>query len=183
MIKLKVVLLGSMGVGKTTLCNMLVTKEFNTTYQVTVGVGYFEFGMDLNGHKIELQIWDTAGMERHSNLGSIYYRGASAVVMVYDLTDPKTIEVLDFWLDTFLNHNTSSCYGIVVGNKCDLATDNMVRHRGMVWAEKHGFDHVITTSKDFENVFDLFNHISIQIMKNSPAYSGIEIETQKKRCC
>lgn len=43
--------------------------------------------MDLDDKKIKFEIWDTAGQERFHSLAPMYYRGAKAAIIVYDITN------------------------------------------------------------------------------------------------
>ncbi|MGH3054673.1 MAG: ADP-ribosylation factor-like protein, partial [Gaiellaceae bacterium] len=52
--------------------------------------------------KATLQMWDTAGQERFQSLGVAFYRGADACLLVYDVTDPKSLEHLDSWRAEFI---------------------------------------------------------------------------------
>ena len=51
-----------------------------------------------------LQLWDTAGQERFMSLGPAFYRGADAVILVYDVNSTRSFENLDQWRAEFLNH-------------------------------------------------------------------------------
>merc|ERR550525_2033093 len=75
---------------------------------------------------VTMQIWDTAGQERFQSLGVAFYRGADSCVLVYDITDPKSFESLESWMDEFLVQaaptNADKFPFVVIGNKSDLAT-------------------------------------------------------------
>ena len=53
----------------------------------------------IDEDNIKLQIWDTAGQERFRTITGAYYKGAHAIILVYDITNSTTFEDLDeFWL-------------------------------------------------------------------------------------
>ena len=55
--------------------------------------------LDINGNYVKLQIWDTAGQERFRGITKSYYKGAQAVILVYDVNNPKSFEdVTSFWM-------------------------------------------------------------------------------------
>lgn len=55
--------------------------------------------MYIENNFVKLQIWDTAGQERFRGITKSYYKGANAVILVYDSTNPKTFEdVLSYWM-------------------------------------------------------------------------------------
>merc|ERR1712241_1258667 len=72
-----------------------------------------------------MQIWDTAGQERFQSLGVAFYRGADSCILVYDITDQKSFDSLDLWMDEFIAQaaprNPKEFPFVVLGNKSDLA--------------------------------------------------------------
>lgn len=85
--------------------------------------------MYRQNHLVTLQIWDTAGQERFNSLGTGFYRGADACLLVYDITDPHSLDNLDHWRKQFLEQVGGGLQGlsdsagtfpfVVVGNKMD----------------------------------------------------------------
>ena len=74
-----------------------------------------------------LGLWDTAGSERYEAMSRIYYRGAKAAIVCYDVMNEKSWEKVQFWVDE-LKRFEESCRIYIVGNKTDLA----VRRVGFV---------------------------------------------------
>lgn len=56
----------------------------------TIGAAFFTQVLSLNEATIKFDIWDTAGQERYHSLAPMYYRGAAAAVVVYDITSMVT---------------------------------------------------------------------------------------------
>lgn len=54
--------------------------------------------VDVNGKKIKITLWDTAGQERYKALSKVYYKGASAAIVVYDITDAKSYVEVESWM-------------------------------------------------------------------------------------
>ena len=55
--------------------------------------------MYIDDNYVKLQIWDTAGQERFRGITKSYYKGANAVILVYDITNPKSFEdVMNYWM-------------------------------------------------------------------------------------
>ena len=73
---LKVVVLGDMAVGKTSLMNRFVNNRFSHQYKSTLGADFLSKEVTVDDRTINLQIWDTAGQERFQSLGVAFYRGA-----------------------------------------------------------------------------------------------------------
>jgi small GTP-binding protein len=133
---LKIVILGDSGVGKTSLMNRYSTGKFTGQYKATIGADFLSKDNvvvtdNFLGTRTltTLQIWDTAGQERFQSLGVGFYRGADACILVYDITDPHSIDNLDHWRKEFLDQVGGGIQGlgdastqfpfVVVGNKMD----------------------------------------------------------------
>lgn len=84
------VLLGDMGAGKTSLVLRFVKGEFSEYQDSTIGAAFFTQVLSLNEATIKFDIWDTAGQERYHSLAPMYYRGAAAAIVVYDITSMVT---------------------------------------------------------------------------------------------
>jgi Ras-related protein Rab-7A len=121
---LKIVLLGESGVGKTSLLERFVNNRFSQQYKATIGADFSTKEMSVNDVIISAQFWDTAGQERYQSLGSAFYRGADACVLVYDITDARSLDTLGSWRDEFLvaaaPRDPDSFPFIVLGNKVDV---------------------------------------------------------------
>lgn len=133
---LKIVIVGDSGVGKTSLMNRYSTGKFTGQYKATIGADFLSKDNVIvddpflqQRHLVTLQIWDTAGQERFQSLGVGFYRGADACLLVYDVTDPHSLDNLDHWRKEFLDQVGGGIQGlgdastqfpfVVVGNKTD----------------------------------------------------------------
>ncbi|XP_068197303.1 ras-related protein Rab-12 isoform X2 [Antennarius striatus] len=96
--KLQIIVIGSRGVGKTSLMERFTDDTFSEACKSTVGVDFKIKTVELRGKKIRLQIWDTAGQERFNSITSAYYRNAKGIVLVYDITKQQTFEDLPKWM-------------------------------------------------------------------------------------
>ncbi|KAG8907582.1 hypothetical protein FRB99_003506 [Tulasnella sp. 403] len=160
---IKVVIVGSSGVGKTSLRHQYISGHFATGYRATIGTDFITKTLphysqlqvaksptvpiapsddDLqvstvptatpvpittSPDPVTLQIWDTAGQERFSSLSTAFFRGADAVILVFDVNKPDTLADLQRWWDEFRirvpipeGEEANYCV-VVVGNKSDLA--------------------------------------------------------------
>ncbi|KAG8681980.1 hypothetical protein FRC09_017111, partial [Ceratobasidium sp. 395] len=94
----KVVIMGSSGVGKTSLVTRYVEERFAQT-TTTTGAFFHSKKVTVDGTKVRLQIWDTAGQERFRSMAPMYYRGASAAILVYDITNASSFDDVKIWID------------------------------------------------------------------------------------
>jgi len=179
---LKIVILGDSGVGKTSLMNRYSTGKFTGQYKATIGADFLAKDnvvvTDMFGqrHLVTLQIWDTAGQERFQSLGVGFYRGADACLLVYDITDPHSLDNLDHWRKEFLEQVGGGIQGlgdastqfpfVVLGNKMDKVHDRLVpREQAEDWCRMAAsatimgsspLPHFETSAKTAESVDDAF---------------------------
>lgn len=167
----KVVIVGAVSVGKTSLVNRIHYNQFEEDYQPTIGAGYVPYKTTYDGKDVELQIWDTAGMERYKSLGPIYYRDAVACLIVYDLTDNESAQSVENWLQAFRATVKTGAYVVVAGNKSDLENKIVPVDQMESWCEKNGFDHFLTSAKSGAGVSELFQKIVETLVKTQSASS------------
>merc|ERR1711998_245450 len=119
--EVKVVLLGDMGVGKSSIALRLVHDQFNANSVTTVGAVCWTKSVQTKNGPVKLQLWDTAGQERYHALAPLYYRGASVAVVVYDITRRETFSTLKDWVRELKMQGPSNILIAIAGNKADLA--------------------------------------------------------------
>ena len=121
----KIVLLGDMGVGKTTLLQSFISAGAGASTNSTVGTDFKQKELKVGNTMVTLQVWDTAGQEQFNSLGFAFYRGANVCVLGFDVTSRGSFDALDKWRKNFLDHaspqDPSKFPFIVVANKTDLA--------------------------------------------------------------
>ncbi|KAK2138166.1 hypothetical protein NP493_79g02025 [Ridgeia piscesae] len=130
-VDMKVVMLGREAGGKTSLVQRYLYDRFsgNLPYQATIGAAFGAKTVNVNGKLLTMGIWDTAGSERYEAMSRIYYRGACAAIICYDLTDDQSLEKAQFWVNE-LKQNEENCKIYLCGTKKDLVTgDNRNRRR------------------------------------------------------
>lgn len=183
----KVVMIGAVAVGKTAIANRLQFQVFEDDYQPTVGAGYIPYKTKVNGEEVELQIWDTAGMEKYKSLGSIYYRDANAAVLVYDQTSQESAKAMNSWLETFKSAVKTKCTIVVAANKDDLDEKKVDNEEIKQWADSQGFGFFITSAKSGKGVKEMFDYIIEKLInKDLPkADQRPKLRSTKKEkgCC
>ena len=83
----KLVLLGDSAVGKSSLVLRFVRGQFFEYQESTIGAAFLTQTVALNDTTVKFEIWDTAGQERYHSLAPMYYRGAAAAIVVFDITN------------------------------------------------------------------------------------------------
>uniref|UniRef100_A0A914DFB4 Rab7 n=1 Tax=Acrobeloides nanus TaxID=290746 RepID=A0A914DFB4_9BILA len=162
---LKVILLGDMGVGKTSLMNQYVNKLFSNQYKPTLGADLLTKDIKIDDRLVTMQVWDTAGQERFQALGSAFYRGADCCVLVYDVTDARSFQCLDMWRGEFLiqanPRDPESFPFVLLGNKIDVETIRAVSsRRAQNWCESKNMQYYEVSAKKAINVEEGFQAIA-----------------------
>jgi len=123
----KIIIIGDSDVGKTCLTYRLCAGKFPSKTEATIGVDFRERIVDIDGERIKLQLWDTAGMERfRKSMVPHYYRNVHAVVFTYDVTNRKSFEELPSWIEECDVHLKNKLPRILIGNKCDRKDEKQV---------------------------------------------------------
>ena len=115
---LKILLLGDMTVGKTTLLLKYVDNFLPDTYISTMGVDYKMKKIEYKNIEVTLQIWDTAGQERYRALTKSYLKGSDGILFLYDITKKESFDSIKNWIECTAEH--SNVTKITVGNKIDM---------------------------------------------------------------
>ncbi|XP_032174225.1 ras-related protein Rab-7b isoform X3 [Mustela erminea] len=123
-VDLKLIIIGALGVGKTSLLHQYVHKTFYEDYQTTLGASILSKIIILDDTTLKLQIWDTGGQERFRSMVSTFYKGSDGCILAFDVTDLESFEALDTWRGDVLAKTIPmepSYPMVVLGNKIDLA--------------------------------------------------------------
>lgn len=120
-LRVKLVLLGASNAGKTALSARYVRDTFSPDTKATVGAAFASHTTQTEGgRRVKFEIWDTAGQERYASLAPLYYRGATAALVVYDGTDLESFERAKYWVGELERHGDPECAVVLCGNKTDL---------------------------------------------------------------
>ena len=160
MTKYKVVLLGDIYVGKTSIITRFMYDSFDMVYQATVGIDFLSKTLYMEKKTVRLQIWDTAGQERFRSLIPNYIRDSSVAVVVFDVTVKQSFLNVDRWVDDVTKERSKCATVILLGNKIDKTEDRVVsKEEASKKAEELGVVYLETSAKTGQNVEEMFNHI------------------------
>jgi len=170
--EVKVVLLGDTGVGKSSLVLRFITNEFKQYQESTIGASFMSKLILVDGSPIKFQIWDTAGQEKYHSLAPMYYKGAAAAIVVYDITKESTFQTLKDWVAELRAQGPEDIVIAVAGNKSDMESDREVdTATAESYANSIGATFLETSAKTKANVDEIFLNISKQLPTQEAASS------------
>lgn len=117
----KIMLLGEMGVGKTSIINRLMFNRFSEDYGSSIGTDIYQYEVRPDGSDevVLFSVWDTDGSYGEAIFKSVYVRGAHAAVVVGDLSRPATLATMARLANTFEDELPGRYFRCVM-NKSDL---------------------------------------------------------------
>uniref|UniRef100_A0A8C2UY83 Ras and EF-hand domain-containing protein n=1 Tax=Chinchilla lanigera TaxID=34839 RepID=A0A8C2UY83_CHILA len=197
----KIVLAGDAAVGKTSFLMRLCKNEFRGDISATVGVDCKMKTLIVDGEETVLQLWDTAGLERFGIISKSYFRKASGVLLLYDVTCERSFLNVREWLTMIEDASTQVVPIMLVGNKSDLrataASEGqkcMPSHFGENLARTYGALFCETSAKDGSNVVETVLHLAREVKKRTEEEADSKAITilagisskesaQRKNCC
>lgn len=187
----KLVLLGDTAVGKSCLVVRFVRDEFFEFQEPTIGAAFLTQTIVLpeDSTTVKFEIWDTAGQERYRSLAPMYYRGATAAIVVYDITNKDSFTGAKSWVKELQRRGDPNVVIALAGNKADLQTRRKVdKEEAQAYAEENNILHIETSAKTAENVKQLFVQIAYKLPKNAPqdtrdTFPIVPPNPTNKGCC
>ena len=181
-IRVKIVLVGDGGVGKTSIARRYLGEAFRGEYKKTIGAEFYVkkniyHDDELGDIQIEWLIWDLAGQPTFDQVRPLYYRGAKASLVVFDITRPETYYNVPKWINEFWKHSGGVFPFVLVGNKVDLRdafADSAVPSRvGFEYARVTSkyvgvqIPYIETSAKTGENIEQAFDFLARVIIEYS----------------
>eukprot|EP00295_Goniomonas_pacifica_P036424 CAMPEP_0175976428 /NCGR_PEP_ID=MMETSP0108-20121206/44512_1 /TAXON_ID=195067 ORGANISM="Goniomonas pacifica, Strain CCMP1869" /NCGR_SAMPLE_ID=MMETSP0108 /ASSEMBLY_ACC=CAM_ASM_000204 /LENGTH=209 /DNA_ID=CAMNT_0017306321 /DNA_START=53 /DNA_END=683 /DNA_ORIENTATION=- len=173
------VVLGDTGVGKTCIVVRYVEGRFSAGSMSTIGASFMIKKMTLGDVRVTLQIWDTAGQERFRSLAPMYYRGAAAAVLVFDVGRRESFLKAQEWVAELKKHADVDCgdtlavcdliQGVlaIACNKSDLAADQrqVSFEQAAEYAKSIGAEAFDTSAKLNKGIDELFLHVAKRLVE------------------
>ena len=189
----KVVLLGDSSVGKSSVAIRFSKNEFSEFQESTIGAAFLTKTINdrksINPNdKVRFEIWDTAGQERYHSLAPMYYRGAKAAMVVYDITSEVSFEKAKEWVNELQQSANENMIISLVGNKTDIEYLRKVeKDKAIEYANQNDLVFLETSAKSGDNITEAFNRIADRLprkieIKQTPLISTTSVAS-KNRCC
>jgi small GTP-binding protein len=150
----------------------------------------------VDGFIIKLQLWDTAGQERFRTITRAYFRGAHAVLVVYDITKSSTFDALQRHISTLRDYAPNDVSVIICGNKLDVAQAKPERRKvdWSAWSQSEltssvnslservgAIAHFETSASTGENIDAVFESVCRSVLRKRRMYPDQQKEAQTER--
>ena len=192
-VRYKLVFVGDVGVGKTSVMNRFITDQFTEEYDVknnyiynnkiiifnknqsTIGVDFATKSIEYKDNSLKLQMWDSAGLERYRALIPSYVRGASIIFIIYDISSTETFNNLSTWINFIKQVNTDNSMIVLCGNKTDLQR-KVTTQEGKNLANKEQMMFFEVSAKNGENI----NKMMYSCIAELPFFEQFQIDNKEQ---
>jgi small GTP-binding protein len=182
----KFVILGNSNVGKTCIVHRFANEEFLDSSQPTIGANFVTKRLEMDNCFYKIEVWDTAGQEKYRSLTPMYYKGAAAALIVYDISSSNSLEGARDWIKELHDHAPPTVLIGLVGNKLDLSRAVSKEAAGQL-AQRYSLIHSEVSAKTGENIHETFYNIAKKLPKAAAQKKkqGLKLEEPKNNsfCC
>ncbi len=171
----KIVIIGDSNVGKTCFIERYCEDRFGDT-QPTIGALH----KIKTVNEIVLDIWDTAGQERFKSMVPMYYKGAKAIIVAFDVSSMNSFDGAKRWINE-IETNTSNILLILLANKIDIDNRIVSKEAAKNFAEGKNAYFFEASAKENTNVKDVFEFIATKIKEmNLTQSNNLNIKQDSK---
>jgi small GTP-binding protein len=173
----KVVFLGETSVGKSSIVSRFTRDEFFEYKEPTIGAAFQTKSIHTdNGFIVNMEFWDTAGQERYRALAPMYYRGAKAAFIVYDITNKETIQNAKYWIREITNKGEPGCILVLLGNKLDILNRQIEYEEVSSFIENSNIMFAEVSAKTGQNIHNVMNDVAKELALKTPS-QDIKLES------
>jgi len=151
----KYILVGDSSTGKSSLLSQFVHSTFPNEHDITIGVEFGTKTLDIQGKRIKLQIWDTAGQEVFRSITQNYYRNSAVAICVYDITSRRSFYNIPRWVEDIQKVNDNVKI-ILVGNKSDSSRREVQTEEARKFALENNLTFYEVSAKTRKNILNIF---------------------------
>ena len=177
-INIKLTILGQWGVGKTSIVNSFIGKDFPAMYIPTIGSNIARKEYKLTSNHIRLNIWDIGGQRSFNPLNPVFFSNLDSALLIFDLNNPKETlqEILQTYIKNLAQYSPESII-YLIGNKSDLIKPEdselllNVIHQNQI----EGYPIIFVSAKTQDNISEAFSLVVFNFLKK------IENESKEKQ--
>ena len=190
-IELKVILVGSSGVGKTNLISVCVGHSFDSKSKPTNCPSLLQKRLIINDYQYVINLWDTMGQEAFKSISKLFFREAQIVIFVYDITSKESFKNLEEWIQMANETISNPFISGIVGNKNDLYLQSEVDEvEARKYAENKEMKFKLVSAKEDPRSFEDFLIELIKMYKVPENIKKVVLKEipdnepkKKKKCC
>ena len=161
--KIKVVLVGESGTGKTSIIKRFAYQLFDPNCISSIASQFINQTIvyeEIN-KTLQFEIWDTAGQEKYRSMAKLFYKDAKIILFVYDITSRNTFEgIKNYWISQIKQECDQNSLLGLVANKYDLYnTQQVSKEEGMELANEIGAIFQFTSAKSGEGISSMFKNL------------------------
>ena len=177
----KCLLIGSSGVGKSSILERYTSNNFYQHFITTIGVDYRFKNIEFDNYNVKLQLWDTASQERFRCITTNYYRNSHIIIICYDITDIHSFNDLDYWINDSCKNILEPVLMAICGTKSDLDKKRVVLFSDAKnFADYKNLPYFEISSKDGIGINNMFETlIKSKILESDFIKISIEPEINK----
>lgn len=201
--RIKIVLLGEAGVGKTSIIKRFYEDDFCENEETTYSSTFIEKELNINNQKAIIELWDTAGQEEFRSLTKIFIKNSKIIILVYDVTSLETFDSLNYWYEYLSKEAEQNLILGVAGNKTDLIfeknhIEGVPTETAKKFAEKINASFALVSAREsnieintlfnelikkYLEIQDLDNELNATIKLNRYSSRIVEGKVTKSECC
>ena len=108
---------------------------------------------------IKMQLWDCSGQKKFSSAIYSYIKGASGIILVYDITQESSFNAINNWIK-LIKERTPNTNIVLVGQKCDLEEKRVIsEEKGKELADELGIEFFEISAKNDYNIKEMFDFL------------------------
>jgi len=169
--KFKVIILGDPTVGKTSTVLKFTDNVFMRAYVPTIGMSITQKRFNVQNHNVELVLWDIGGQKKFETIRKQFYEGASAFVLMFDVSNPKSFANIPNWYQDIKNYliNNPKIDGYLIGNKIDLIKRRYVTKNDAIrLARALNIEYFEISALTGENLENYFHNLASRLLLTKP---------------
>ena len=192
--RIKVILVGETGTGKTSLINSAVGKKFEEGKEISsIKCSYVQLTKVIEDTEYIINLWDTIGQEKFRSLTKVFFKNSDIVIFVFDISNKQSFDDLEYWFKTIEEELGDGPIKGLAANKQDLfekqeVDDNTIQ----IYAHKKGLKFKFTTATNPTNFNKLLEELLSDFLKNGTSekrkkiigkkLTKKKVKEKKKRC-
>ena len=159
LLKIKVMIIGEKGVGKTCLLRRYVNgKSASMNTEPTIGIDFLAQRRDVDDKPAYIHYWDISGDEFYTEVRNEFYTETTVIVFVYDVTNKDTFTQVQAWIDEAKRHNADLVGSAIFGNQKD-GPSRVTQTEAESLAKANGLAHFTVCAKSGEGLSDAFEAV------------------------